>query len=111
MFRRNSNENPEDSNVEPEETDTGDYFESSFDDTINDILAESLSETMGEGVIVSKWVVVAEIVGSDTKGLVSTPSSAVSPWDFIGMLRSESAIVETRYTNQFATPFSDEGDE
>ena len=60
--------------------------ELNFEDALNSMLATTVSEAVGEGVIVTKWVLLAEVVDAQAPSLITATSSHVSPWDISGML-------------------------
>lgn len=64
-------------------------YEESVDDKINKIVSDYVEETTGEGVIVTKYVLLAEIVGSESKAIVSLKQSDMTPWDQMGILSAE----------------------
>lgn len=62
-------------------------------DQVTELLESIVSKGIDSGVIIPKWIVVAEVVSGDSRNLVSFSSDSVSPWDYIGMLKTEADVV------------------
>lgn len=80
MFKKNSSnrDKPED-DMSDFEFDSPDTDESNFEDNIRNLITKHVSEGFDEGVVVSKWIIVAEVVDSDSPNLVSFSSSSCTP--------------------------------
>lgn len=99
MFKKNfSNKDKPEDDMSDFEFDSPDTGESDFEDNIRNLITKHISEGFDEGVVVSKWIVVAEVIDSDSSNLVSLSSSSCTPWDFLGMLKAESSVVELGYS-------------
>ena len=72
-------------------------YKESFEDKVNKLVAEAISESTGEGVIVTKWVIIGEVTDGREPSLVTAASSNMTSWDFTGMLTLAARSTELEY--------------
>lgn len=70
-----------------------------FNDGMSTLLTDFINKAAQDSSIISKWVVVAEVVDFEDRYLVSMKSDSVNPWDSVGMLRTELGVIETGYSD------------
>lgn len=88
------------------------YVES-FEDVLSELLSTTISEAVEEGVIVSKFVLVAEVYNSSESypSLVTVPSSNLTPWDISGMLGLVKKQAESDYVNSTTLFIADDDED
>ena len=74
-------------------------FTLSFEDRVNLLLKNGISEALGNGVIITKWLTICEVVDANNKSLVALKSVDLAAWDYIGFLRAELAAAESLYSS------------